>query len=223
MYQSLQKLWKILKDFFQYNYACILGKPRYPKKILPKTTYQPTLSIDEIAKQFDLYIVRRADFHCDEVLNEAGILKDEVISKSDVKGLSMNLLGGLFCQKHAKFRAVKKAADPWNYKAIYLSDYLNDYSVKDVWCPLVYQLQDLHDVAIPALNQKNKDTEKYIKANNLTPELIDNEYKLEYRMKIIHEPVYLNYWHVELKLYDAAGKEVTKKVTNQWAKSSINY
>lgn len=42
-------------------------------------------------------------------------------------------------------------------------------------------------------------------------------------MKIKHVPVNLNYWHVELKVFDVLGNEVTRRVTNKWAKSSTKY
>lgn len=149
MYLKLKKLLRGLKIFFLYNYSYLLGKPLYPKIILPKTTYQSIVEFDELVNQFDLYIIRRAEFCKDGIFNEVGILKDDVLSRQDVTGLSMNLLGGLFKKEHTKFRAINNGAKEWNNEEVCLYKYLNDFSVVETWCPLVYKLQDLHNISIP--------------------------------------------------------------------------
>ncbi len=224
MFQKLQTLWKVLKDFFYYNYLCLLGKPRYPRSILPKQNYTPLLNIDAMSKEADLFIVRRADVSCKEIFNEAGTLKDDVIRSKDVPRLSTNLLGSYYLLKHIKFRTMKNGAEPWlNRTKIHLLDFINDYEVLKKICPIIYKLNNLHNAPVPFINKKNKHSDNFIKANNLTPEIIGVEYKLKGKIKIVHEPTNLNYWHVELKLYDALDTEVTRKDDNAWARSSKRY
>lgn len=222
-------MWKALKDFFYYNFLCLLGKPRYPKSILPKQKFVPLLDIDAMATKGLLYIVRRADVNCDEALLETGILKDDIIKQRDVPGFSMNLLGSFYLLKHIKFKAKSRGAFTWAQNTkIYMTDFIDDYEVVSVYCPLTYDLNTIHNAIVPFTSQATdkgmkKDVENYYKAWNLTPEITGTEYKFYGRMIIKHEPTNLNYWHVELKLFHPQNQEVTRTENNQRVKSAETF
>lgn len=175
-----------------------------------------------MSKGADFFIVRRADVDCSDIFNEVGVLKDGAIRSKDVPGLSMNLLGSFYLLKHVKFRTIGKGAQPWLNTKIYMTDFINHYEVLNNFCPIIYKLNDLHNASVPFINKKNKDTDKFIKANNLMPEIIETQYKLKGKIIIKHEPTNLNYWHIELKLLNALNQEVTKN-NNLWEKSATSY
>ncbi len=136
----------------------------------------------------------------------------------------MNILGAYFLLKHTKFKVKNKGTNPWRgSEKIYISEYVDDYTVLNAYCPLIYHLQSFHNISVPSINEKNKDTKKFIEVNNLDPQLIGDQYHLKSKIIISHEPTKLNYWHVELKLFNALNQEVTKKSNNWWAKSSTSY
>jgi len=221
MLQKLQNLWKVLKDFFYYNYRCLLGKSRYPKSILPKQNYTPLLDFDVMSTQGEFFIIRRADVNCRDIFNEAGALKEGVLSSKDIPGLSMNLLGAFYLPKHIKFRTINKGAESWlNNSKIYMSDFINDYTILNNFCAIIYKLNCLHNASVPFINEKNKVSDKFVKAFNLTPEIIGTKYKLEGKIRISHAPTNLNFWHVELDLIDATNIKITRKDDNAWARSS---
>lgn len=226
MLQKLKHLWKGLKDFFQYQYNRLLKKPVYPKAIIPKRTFKLQIDIDAISESVQLYVVRRADGDCNDLFTDTGIIKEEYLKPREASELSMNLFGAFYKPRHLKFTALKKGSEDWNGQRIYLADFANDYTTVSTFCPLIYELNSLHNQEVPSYSQynpKDKTTADHIKVNKLINEVVENQYKVQGKAIIIHKPTNLNYWHVELHIQLAPHKEVLKKESNQFARSARSY
>jgi hypothetical protein len=227
MFRILPILQRVLKDFFRCNLFRLKGQLTYPYRVIPKPYYLLFLDLDAIINLQELFIVRRSDYSIEDTFTETGTVKDKVIHQDDIPGMSMNLLGSYFKVEHIKYRLLREAANKWQGKTIFLSNYVDLIDQFIIYSPIIYSSKTLHNVSIPFIYDSNdkaakKDVIAWEKATGLTAELVKEEYRLKGRLFLQHEPSNLNYWHVELKLFDAMKKEV-KKYEGTRRKTAIDY
>ena len=202
---------KTLRNIFLCKWYRLVGKLKYPSSILPKVSYEAKMNMDSLTNS-QLYLLRRSNNPFDKTFNKMGdyfVLREDAIGYKDVPGLSLNLLGGKFKIRHLKYKVLMKtpASQKWDGTTqIFLSEHLNDFEVVKGGCPIFLDANKLHDKPIPYDREKNSHLDKEVQNffNNMIPAGIDvgNKYKLEARIKLAHDPINLNYWHVEYELYD---------------------
>ena len=104
-------LLQVLIDIFICKGLWVTGRLKYPLSILPKSQYIQRINIDKLYRDISLIIVRRSDKPKEEVFNKFGIMREDVITRGDIPGMSMNLLGGKFKYEHIRFNPVGEAAN----------------------------------------------------------------------------------------------------------------
>jgi len=221
-----QHLWKNLKNFLLYNYYTSIGKYKYPNSILPKNYYRRIIEIDKILKTQELITIRRSKKKENEIFNDCGILRDDVIIDKDIPGLSMNLLGSKYKINYIKYvpKIKTKATEEWNgIEAVYISEFFKCYSVLDEYSAIFFNVSDLHNVNIPYNKKKDDSVIQILRKLSLKYEISENgQIKSEGKALVEHVPIYLNYWHLELKLLDFNGNQISK-ASNQFNKHIVSF
>lgn len=231
MFQKLQRLQKALRNILLCNVYRLSGNLDYPNYILPKTNYKPLMNVDGLVKSQPTCLVRRSDKSLEDTFNKLGdyyTLKEGVIIHSDIPNLSLNLLGGLFEVQHIKYKTnhADLSSKRWDGTSpIYLADYVNSYIKVENYCAVYIDANNVHDVNVPYKRPVDKELTNLLKAFNKDrgfeeEELkkVKNDYVLEGKTEVAHDPTNLNYWHVEFKISDYKGDTVHKGKPN-WIKA----
>jgi len=223
MFQKLQHSLKALRNILLCKYYRLTRKLDYPNSILPKTSYKPIINIDALIKNQSVCLIRRSDKIFEDTFNQLGgeyTLKEDVISYSDVPNLSINLLGGLFEDKHIKYKASLKepAGKKWDgMTEINLAEHVNGYVVVENFCAIYIHANNIHDITVPYKRPIDKELDKFFKAFEIEPIKEENNYILDGKTKVIHDPINLNYWHVEFKILNFEQGEI-KDTKATWKK-----
>lgn len=223
MFQTFQHLPKALRNILRCSYLRFLGELDYPNSILPKRRYKPIININDLIKEQAVWLIRRSNKNFDDTFDKVGneyFLKGDVIPRSDVPSLSLNLLGGYFDSQHIKYRTQlkKPASNKWDGKTIvYLSDHLDDFVVVEDCSPIFIDANAVHDAKVPYKHPVDNDVKNFYKSLNKELVEVDNKTGVEGKTVVVHDPINLNYWHVELKVLDYSGKEVNYK-GSKWIK-----
>jgi hypothetical protein len=153
------------------------------------------------------------------------ILREDAISRSEIPGLSLNLFGGRFLEKHLCFRArIGRATESWDgEQRFFLSENLDFYEVKDSdsYCPIYFNIRDIHGKEVPYDRSKGGEINKLLSKIGDRPLEENEKYRLIGHTEIVHDPINSNYWHVQLNLTDHFGVEVHPK-GQAWVKSLTN-
>lgn len=229
MFQTIQTLWKVFKDILICNYYRLIRKRTYPRYILPKINYQPLIDIDALLNKQDLILLRRSDLPTKDVFNELGYLRDAIISIKDIPDLSMNLMGAFFKITNIRYIPISaKATTIWpGGIRVFLSDFLEDYKIIETCSPIFINAKDLHNIEIPFIKPFNKDSENLFKSLNYKHEIVGSEIRSKGKSIIKHSPTYLNYWHVEIGLWDPNDSSInrgkSKKISEALSKFIIEH
>ncbi len=194
----------------------------YPTCVIPYFHYKYKIDINHLICEDNCVIVRRSDKSEEESFNDLDILREDIISESDVPNLSMNLYGGKFNNTHLKFRCVRPATDLWNGEKIKISKYRTFYLLLDTYSPIYFLIKDLHNKEFPYYKTDDKETKKLLTALNLSTLSENGKVKLNGKSFVEHTPTKLNYWHVELQIKDVQDSEI-KHAKSAWQKSAAEY
>jgi hypothetical protein len=219
MFPKFQHLLKSLKNTFLCKIYKFNGKLDYPQNILPSPTYKKILDFDNVLQFHNVFLLRRAEVSFEEAffkLGDSYILKDDAIDYRRIPNLSTNLLGGGFKPNHSIFRVTRDtlAEKKWDGANVYLSEHLNSYTKVEGGCVVYLKANNIHNVDFPYNLDSNpvfhKEIEKFknIFNDKIEENILGQKIKLLGSTKIVHDPINLNYWHVELKLMDYSGSEL---------------
>jgi hypothetical protein len=222
MQQQFLTWWKEFRNICLCRLYIVLPNNIYPFIIIPKVSYIFPINIDELSQSGDFVIVRRSNKTEDKTFDEIGYLReDALISKIDqFPNLSMNILGGKFKTKHIKYKAkIGIATERWNEKErVLLIDYRDKWETWSNAIPIYFSLNDIHNIEFPYLRDSNdKETKKLKEIFSFLEQGIKTRFIG--KTFVEHEPIKLNYWHVELKLKDVRGDNI-EKTDSAWKKTA---
>ena len=223
MFPNFQYLQKVLRNILLCSLYRILGKLKYPNKILPKSNFKNLIEFDSLFKSQSVYLLRRSDLSLDLTFNTIGdlyTLKEDILSLSDFPNMSVNLIGGKFKIKHAKFIIDIKsdACKKWDGKSsVFLSDHIESYSIADALCHIFIDPTNIHELNIPYDKPYDKNLENLLKSLEIDIKPENKKYHFTGKIKFVSEPANLNYWHFELKIYDFKNEPIDYK-SSAWLK-----
>jgi hypothetical protein len=229
MLRILKYLPRILKDTFLYNYQRWIGKCDFPVSILPKLNYVSIIDIQSLLNGQTVYILRRSDKSFNDTFNDLGKLREDAITPKEIPFLSLNMLGGLFKPEHTKFKVLNNGMSRWkNNDYISIIDFLNDFTRIDNYCIVYIEANGIDSQSIPYDQTATKDLTKEINRffeHIDKPIISDGSYKLEGKTKLLHDPINLNYWHLELNILDYKQNPIkykSSKYIEDFCKKVIN-
>jgi len=206
MLPILKFLPRILKNTFLYNYYRWVNKFDCPVSILPKLKYIQKIDIQTILDNQTMYILRRSDKSYSDTFNDVDNLRDDALLLKDIPFLSLNILGGLFKPEHTRFRIIKNGMKRWEQSyPILITEFLTDYEILDKYCIIFIEANGINNQSVPYSQKESKDLKKEIDKFFTyfdKPIIVQGQYKFEGTTKLIHDPINLNYWHLELNLFD---------------------
>lgn len=210
MSRMLNLILRCLKDTFVISYYKFKGELDFPTSILPRIFFKNCIDFDALFRHQKVILLRRSEYNYDETFNSLGMLREDAIDLNRIPNMSLNLLGTYFKPEYSKFRITKKAAEKWiNIEPVFLSEYVEFINLWPDSCNIFIDANNIHDQTIPyAIPKSNKgihaEIEKYFKKVPILNQTEDG-YDVTSRTKVIHDPVKLNYWHVEYSIEDFKG------------------
>jgi len=228
-------LLKILKDILAYKLDVFLGtKIGYPFHILPIKSFVKKINIDDLLKSNKVYSVRRSELSFRETFNETMMLREDALNYNSVPSLSVNLLGGMLLPRDAFFNikrstGVKSGLEKWpGGSNVCFYEYLNDYSFEKDVCLIYLDVNKLHRHQFPYnrvvdanLKMELAKFDKFIDKSTM----INGEVNFLGNIQFSHDPIFLNYWHAELLVFDENDEMVVKiksKYQKKFCKQIIN-
>ena len=209
-----------LIDILKCKVLLVTGRLDYPLSILPKNQYIERIDIDKLYKHVPLVVVRRSDKPKEEIFNEIDLLREDVITKSDIPRMSMNLLGGAFKQEHIKFNPIGESCRIWDgSEKVFFSNYRKSIRLLPVATPIFFEVANLHDKEFPYKRNKDPTSNKLMNALAYKPSETEGKFILYGKSYISHEPTLLNYWHVEFQIKDFE-KKLIEKAKSAWQKEA---
>ena len=208
--------------FFRCKYYVRTGKVNYPQKILPNIKYVHIIvDMDSLLSAQKSYSVHRSALPLTHTFNELGILREDAIPINRIPGLSMNLLGSFFQVEDIKFNPKSPGSDNWDGLLIVnICDFLDCIeTIEPPFSPVFFDLSEIHNADVPFERNLDKD----LKRKLIQAKIIDDKYskskkELNYKIEIKHAPTNLNYWHIELTLWDynIGDKTKIKDAGSKW-------
>ncbi|WP_379731791.1 hypothetical protein [Flavobacterium branchiicola] len=212
----------------------IRGLIDYPESIIPKINFYKQIDFDLLlASNRNIYLLRRSEKPFEQTFQSFGkghMLRLNAISNERLPKLSLNLLGAFFKREHLKYVVSHKkpGGDKWrDYKKISFKDYFKDYEVTDVGCEIYLHANNINGKTFPfsfPFSKENarvvRDFEKAI-GEGMIKQVTDPidptniYYLVSGVIKLVHDPLVLNYWHVEMISENFNGKEV-KSASPAW-------
>lgn len=214
MSQIYQYLYKSLKNIFVCRKLRNKGELDYPNCILPKRSLKVEINFDDLISSHSIFVLRRSDLHENETFHTFNdgtiLLNDDAIDNKRIPNLSLNLMGGFFENIHSIYVPINDGANRWQGEKIYLYEHLNDYKIDNVNGLIFINANDLHNKSIPyyipSNNNLHKEIRKFEKIVGISENIVlntpPNEIELKGKTYFKHDPVKLNYWHVELIIQD---------------------
>lgn len=206
-------------------------KPPYPECIFPRPSYRAHIVEEEFyAKDNNLVIQRRCDsnYGCGEITPET--------FGNNLKLMSVNLLGGLFEPDFVKFNPRQAKQLPtceafggdYGYDGNAAGAYIHIPEVHNGKFPSPRNfpnLQEYEKVRDAVVSDKEKllasfgeVREKKSKENFSK----DNEYDVNYRIRVMHRPTNANYWHCQIEIApDSEDGRTIDKDKAEWQKKAL--
>lgn len=225
MLRILKHLPRILRDIFLYNFYKRFRNCDFPVSILPKLNYVSLIDIQSLLDKQTVYIIRRSDKSSEDTFNELGKLRDDALQPREIPFLSLNLLGGYFKPEDSKFKILKKGIVRWEGREfISIIDFLHDYEKLNNYCLIYIEANGVNGQIIPYRQPSYKDldieVEKFFKHVD-KPKITNGSYEFKAVSNIVHDPVILNYWHMELRLLNYQDSPIEYK-SSAWLKALCN-
>lgn len=215
MLQTLKYLSKISKHIFLYNYYRWFRNCDFPISILPKFNYVSLIDVQTLLKNQTVFIIRRSDKSSEDTFNELGKLRDDALLPKEIPFLSLNILGGLFKPEHSKFRIIKEGGVRWrNKEFISIVNFLNDYQILENYCLVYIEANGVDSQDFPYSQPSHKDLDREVEKffqHVDKPKVINGSYSFKGLSKLLHDPVNLNYWHMELNIFNYQGAPIQYK------------
>lgn len=212
----LENLLKVLKNIFLSKYYTWFENCDFPISIIPKFYYKSLIDIESLLRSQTIYVIRRSDMSSEDTFNELGVLRNDAIKPREIPFLSLNILGGNFKVDHSKFRILNKGIERWrNREIISIADFLEDYTILDDYSLVYIEANGVNGQVIP-YNQNytkelKKEVDKFFQFVE-KPKIIDeSHYLFKGETKLLHDPINLNYWHMELNVFDFKGEAIKYK------------
>lgn len=225
MSQIYQYLYKSLKNIFVCKKLRNKGELDYPDCILPKKSLKIEINFDDIVNNHSIFVLRRSDLPENETFHTFNdgtiLLNDDAIDNKRIPNLSLNLMGGLFLNNHSVYVPINDGSKRWQGERIYLFEHLNDYKIDNINGLIFIDANNLHNKTIPYNIPSNanlhKEIRKFEKTVGISENIIKNtppdNIELKGKIYFKHDPVKLNYWHVELIIEDFKNSQL-KKIGN---------
>lgn len=233
-------LWKfqtLLKNFnltLHCKFLKIIGKIDYPESIIPKENFSNEIDFDLLlASNKNIYLLRRSDKSLEQTFQLLGgnyLLRLDAISNERLPKLSLNLLGAFFKKEHLKYIVAhnKPGGSKWlNNKKVSFKKFFKDYKVSEVGCEIYLHANNIDGKTFPFPFPYSKDNarvvrefEKAVGGGVLEPVKDPADpaklyYMVSGTIKLVHDPLVLNYWHVEMISKNFNDKEV-KSASSAW-------
>jgi hypothetical protein len=207
----------------------------YPRTIQPQANYRKRMDFLALQKAYpSLVAVRLSEASYAEAFEGSESDGHQLLSSQAIgvpRGMSMNLLGGLFdIDKHLYFRPTGDAPcrEDWDGESTYEvreSDYVMMPTGR---FPLFYDVSKWHNYTFPynATAQSEQDfIEKTERIRKIAVETGVEQticerflgrtkpFVVKARVKINHHPTLMNYWHSQLDCYSADSREAINNDT----------
>jgi hypothetical protein len=208
---SLKNFITILLSRIQFH----LKSNKFPKEIIPKVGFLSKIPIDELIERQNLIVIRRVDKSSDETFNTIGTLREDALIPKEIPFLSLNILGGAFKIHHSKYKINKDGMERWDgNRKIKLFQFRDSFTEIDNYTIIFMDTSKINNQNFPYNQPKsteiNKEIANFFKHVGL-PSLSGGEFNLEGKIKLLHDPLNLNYWHAELNIIDFKGDSMKFK------------
>ena len=225
MFQIYQYLPKSLRNIFVCKKLRLKKKLNYPFCILPNTSFKVEIDFNALISNHTIFVLRRSDLPQNETFhtfnNGDVILNDDAIDNKRIPNVSLNLLGVFFKTIHSIFVPINNGSIGWKGEKVYLFEHLNNFKIDDINGAIFINANELHNKTIPYNLPSNDNLHKEIRkfektvgiSDNIVSNVPPNEIELKGKIYFRHDPVNLNYWHVEMNIVDFKNV-VLKKVGN---------
>jgi len=191
----------------------------YPLEILPKSNYRK-LDIPIINEINNIFLIRRSlKSTLKETFSSNNLVRIDALvqegSGRKFKNYSLNILGGLFEEKHISFIQKGKAIEDWTMgETIRIEEYKDCYRTENS-IPIFFLLGKFHNINIPyhitnAKEIEDEENRKIFSAFNETSNIQVNG-----KCEVVHVPTKLNFWHVELRSTDINEKDAKLKTVKE--------
>lgn len=205
----------------------MIGNIDYPESILPKEDFFREIDFDLLlASNKNIYMLRRSEKSFENTFKKVGkdyYLRIDAVQNQRLPKLSINLLGTFFKKEYLKYNVPhnKPGGAKWLGHSVVFKNFFNDYSVVDVGCEIYLHANNIDGKTFPYSYPYSKDSakivsefEKIVGGGALAPIKDPNDPTKSYypvfgTIKIIHDPLILNYWHAEMITKGFNDKEVT--------------
>lgn len=241
MFQIYQYLYKSLKNTFVCRKLRNKGELDYPNCILPKKSLKIQINFDDLINSHSIFVMRRSDLPENETFHTFNdgtiVLNDDAIENKRVPNLSLNLMGGFFEVIHSIYVPINDGSTRWKGEKIYLYEHLNDYKTDVTNGVIFINANELHNkkipYSVPTNTNLHKEIRKFEKIVGISQNIVSNEAPNDIELKgtifFKHDPVKLNYWHVELNIQDfknntlnkvgnSSNEKFVEEVFNNWIK-----
>ena len=197
----------------------------YPEYLIPQDHFREEILVDDLLESVpELEVVRRSDKVADQTFNELGILREDVLSRSDLPGLSLHLFGGGLRVEDIKFRQKKPASDPWPAsQLIDPESLLQHVDISEVFTPVFFKIKDLHRKNFPYTRSGDDKEAKKLMIHfpeKSIWEIGKEAIQFTASSEVAHAPALLNYWHAELRFRDVAETSI-RKTNSAWQKNAM--
>lgn len=237
MLLKFQSLLKNFKLTLHCNILKVRGKIDYPESILPKQNFCNKIDFNLLlASNKYIYLLRRSEKSLEQtfqLLEGSYLLRLDSISNERLPKLSINLLGAFFKKEHLKYIVAhnKPGGAKWrNNKKILFKFFFKDYSITDVGCEIYLHANNIDGKTFPFSYPYSKDNVKVVRefeqavgCGILKPiadpaDPTKSFYQVSGTVKLVHDPLVLNYWHVEMITKNFNDKEV-KSASPVWTET----
>lgn len=202
----------------------LTGRLNYPLSILPKNHYMSKINIDTLCKDISPVVVRRSTKPKEDIFNKFGLMREDsdIISRSEIPGMSMNLLGSAFKYEYIKFNPIGEGTKIWSgSERVSYFRYRQSFNVLPIATPIFFDVANLHDIEFPYKRNIDKEAVKLMGFLGIKPLEIDGKFELFGKSYVKHEPTCLNYWHVEFQIKDVQDNLI-EKAKSAWQKEAAN-
>jgi hypothetical protein len=197
-----------LKNTWNLRIAQVL----YPFGIVPKGFYVGKINFDELLKKQQVYLLRRSLLSFEKTFVENGmggyeLNEDALVDKKRPTGafnLSTNIFGASFKESFQKYRLLHNAegGQKWKMNSIrphkYLQYLFSSVSLNDEGCSIFIDANKIHNRPQKFLREADaSEQDKFLEKMGSKPIMVKKQMEYPGSVKVIHDPLNLNYWHAE--------------------------
>lgn len=211
-----------------------MNKVDYPVSLLPEIKYISKIDfILLLASNRNIYLIRRSDKSFEQtfaLLGDQYVLKSNAIEQNRLSRLSLNLLGSYFKEEHLKYSVHHRTAGGQKWispEKVKIKKYLNDINQVEVGCPIYLHANNIDGTQIPYLYPYNKETLKNVRdfQKKVIGKILEpvqdpitgnSNFELSGMIRIHHDPLILNYWHVEMLTHSYNNTEIKSESKHSW-------